>query len=242
LPRLAVALDAPALEPLEPLLDELAGLPVLAKVGPALFTAVGPSVVHHLHAAGFAVFLDLGLLDLPSQVALAVSVAARLDVALLSVHASGGAAMLRAASAARSGSLRLCGTLWPSGSPANPVVGTGGALTHAEILRQREQLCVECGLDGVMAGAADLGDLVARPAPWLRVAVGVRPHGQLPGDDQCFGATPHQALQAGASLLVVGRPLLHAPAPRQTAEELLAEIDRYDAAWRNVTCQTASHP
>ena len=89
LPRLAIALDAPSLEPLEPILDALHGLPVLAKVGLSLFTAVGPSVVHHMRLAGFEVFLDLKLHDIPHQVGLAVAAAARLDVAMLTVHTAG---------------------------------------------------------------------------------------------------------------------------------------------------------
>lgn len=232
LPRLAVAFDAPALEPLEPLIDDLAGLPLMAKVGVGLFTAVGPAIVHHLHAAGFAVFLDLGLLDLPSQVALTVAVASRLGVALLSVNAAGGAAMLQAAVAARRGRLQLCGVLWPSGLPDEGSATTGLGRDRREIICHRARLCVTCGIDGVLAGGGDLAILAGEPTPQLRVAVGIRPDGRLPGDDQVWTATPRQALQAGATVLVAGRPLLHAAEPRTVAQQWLAEIDRHAAAVR----------
>ncbi len=223
LPRLAIALDAPSLEPVEPLLDALHGLPVLIKVGLSLYTAVGPSVVHHMRLAGFAVFLDLKLHDIPHQVALAVAAASRLGVDLLTVHAAGGLAMLQAAAAAAHGQTRIIGVTVLTSMDQSDLAQTqvNGDLRH--VVAERARLCQQAGLNGVVLGAPDLHELLDFPRQFLRVVPGIR----LPdavADDQRRTATPAEAMAAGASLLVVGRPITMAADPRAQTQAILAAM------------------
>lgn len=222
LPRLAVALDAPALEPLEPIIDELAGLPILAKVGLSLFCAVGPAVVHHLQQAGLAVFLDLKLHDIPHQVGLAVRAACRLNAALLTVHAAGGAAMLRAAAQAKSGPTRLLAVSVLTSMDAAELRQTGVDGELGQVVRDRCRLAQQCGIDGAVLSAQELPLVEQLPADFLRVTPGIRAQGG--GDDQARTLTAEQALAAGSSLLVIGRPIVAARHPRQAAEYFLQVI------------------
>ncbi len=228
LPRLAVALDAPSLEPLEPIIDALAGLPVLAKVGLSLFCAVGPAVVHHLHQAGLPVFLDLKLHDIPHQVGLAVRAVQRLDVALLTVHAAGGAAMLRAAAEAGRGRTRLVAVSVLTSLEQADLEVDGLCEPLAEVVARRCALANACGLQGAVLSPRELQIVRQLPAEFLRVTPGIRGPLTTDGDDQRRTLSPAQAIAAGASLLVVGRPVVAAPDPRAAALELLAEIDRAD--------------
>lgn len=226
LPRLAVALDAPAIEPLEPILDQLHGLPILVKVGLSLFVSVGPSIVHHMHLAGFRVFLDLKLHDIPHQVGLAVDAAARLDVALLTVHSAGGLAMLQAAQQAARGRTKVCGVSVLTSLSDTDQHDTA-ALPVRDAVRQRLSLLDRAGLDGCVVSPHEL-PLVAEVAPQLLTVVpGIR--ATAGGDDQQRTASAYEAARQGASLLVVGRPIVAAADPRAACEALLAEIARGDA-------------
>lgn len=223
LPRLAVALDGPSLEPLEPILDALHGLPVLVKVGLSLFTAVGPAVVHHLRSAGFEVFLDLKLCDIPHQVALAVEAAARLGVSLLTVHACGGRAMLMAAQQAAHGRVGVLGVTVLTSLTEQDLLDTGHRGGMEAVVAQRLQLVHACGLAGVVLSPHELALAAHLPSSFLRVTPGIRL--TAGADDQQRTATAAQALLGGSTLLVVGRPILHAPDPRQAALELLEQIE-----------------
>ncbi len=222
LPRLAIALDGTSVEPLEPFLDQLHGLPVLVKVGLSLYTAVGPSIVHHMRMAGFDVFLDLKFHDIPHQVGLAVAAAARLDVALLTVHAAGGRAMLEEAADAARGKTRVVAVsvLTSLGAPDLPQVGIDAAL--ADVVARRLQLTRDCGLAGAVMSPHELHLTLEFPQEFVRVVPGIR--ATAGGDDQTRTATAREAAAAGATVLVVGRPVLAAANPRAAAEKILAEI------------------
>ncbi|MSP91784.1 MAG: orotidine-5'-phosphate decarboxylase [Myxococcales bacterium] len=225
LPRLAIALDAPALEPLEPVLDALHGLPILVKVGLSLFTAVGPSVVHHMRLAGFEVFLDLKLHDIPHQVGLAVDSIARLDVALVTVHAAGGRAMLDAALRAARGRTRVVGVTVLTSLERDDLAADGYDGPVASLVARRLELCARAGLDGAVLSALELPLAAHLPAAFVRVVPGIRSAGDRQGnDDQARIATAAHAAAAGADLLVVGRPVTRSPDPRAAASALLAEI------------------
>lgn len=224
LPRLAIAFDGVSVEPLEPILDQLHGLPILAKVGLSLFTAVGPSIVHHMQLAGFQVFLDLKFHDIPHQVKLAVAAAARLDVALLTVHAAGGRAMLEAAAEAGHGKTRVIAVsvLTSLGAADLAAVGIAGDL--ADTVARRVQLAHSCGLAGAVLSPHELHLTRDYPTTFVRVVPGIRSAQVVRGDDQTRTATAGEAAAAGATVLVVGRPVLAAADPRAAAEKLLAEI------------------
>jgi len=219
-------MDAPSVEPLEPILDELAGLPILIKVGLSLFTAVGPSVVHHMRLAGFPVFLDLKLHDIPHQVALAVEAAARLDVAMLTVHLAGGRAMLEAALTAARGRTRIIGVTVLTSLGDAELAEVGCPLGASETVARRLQLAHSVGLQGAVLSPREL-QLAARLDPrFLRVVPGIRSHHEqlAAHDDQQRTASAGQAVQDGASVLVVGRPIVASPDPRAAAEAILAEL------------------
>ena len=222
LPRLAIAFDGVSVEPLEPILDQLHGLPILAKVGLSLYTAVGPSIVHHMRMAGFDVFLDLKFHDIPHQVKLAVAAAAKLDVALLTVHAAGGRAMLEAAAQAGHGktSVVAVSVLTSLGAADLLEIGIDGDL--AATVAKRVQLAHDCGLAGAVMSPQELHLVRDYPASFVRVVPGIR--ATAGGDDQTRTATAREAAAAGATVLVVGRPVLSAQDPRAAAEKLLAEI------------------
>jgi orotidine-5'-phosphate decarboxylase len=197
------------------------------KVGNQLFTAAGPSIVRELVSSGKKVFLDLKLHDIPNTVAGGVRSAAALGVSMLTVHAAGGSAMLRAAmGAARQAPkppIILAVTVLTSLSDADlQEIGVAGRTRdHALVLAT---LARNCGCDGIVASPhearlirQDLG------AGFVIVTPGIRPAGSGRGDQSRVN-TPAEAIAAGADYLVVGRPITEAADPRRAAEEIVREI------------------
>lgn len=180
------------------------------KVGLGLWIHSGREVVRGLQASGARVFLDLKLHDIPHQVGLATSAAAALGVDLLTVHASGGEPMLRAAVEAAAGRTRLLGITVLTSLDAEP-----GQVEARAAVAQR------AGLDGVVCSPLEAGALRARfPEPFLLVTPGVRPAGAAVGDQRRV-ATPAEAARAGADLLVIGRPITQAADPVAAVRALL---------------------
>jgi orotidine-5'-phosphate decarboxylase len=227
--RLIVALDTSGLPQAEALVDRLAGVVTHFKVGSALFTTAGPAAVEMVRRRGADVFLDLKYHDIPATVAGAVQAAARLGVWLLTVHASGGAAMLRAAveAARTAGGDRpriVAVTVLTSLDRASlhrevgvPVAVEGHAVRLAALAR-------EAGCDGVVASPREAARLRAILGPTaLIVTPGIRPPGSE-ADDQARTATPATAIRAGADYVVVGRPITGAADPAAAAQTILAEL------------------
>ena len=227
--RLIVALDTPDLAAAERLVERLSGVASHFKVGSVLFTAAGPAAVEMVRKRGGRVFLDLKFHDIPATVSAAVEAAARLGVGLLTVHASGGVAMLRAAATAAQA----------AGADRPRIVAVTVLTSLDRAALQRElgvpsaveghavhlaTLAREAGCDGVVASpreAARLRAILGRDA--VIVTPGIRPTGGA-ADDQARIATPAAALQAGADYLVVGRPITGAADPAAAATAILAEI------------------
>jgi orotidine-5'-phosphate decarboxylase len=227
--RLIVALDMPGLPAAEALVERLAGVVAHYKVGSALFTAVGPAAVEMVRRRGGRVFLDLKYHDIPATVAGAVEAAARLGVGLLTVHASGGAAMLRAAAEAARAAGRdrpriVAVTVLTSLDRAAlqrelgvPVAVLGHAVHLAALAR-------EAGCDGVVASPREAARLRSILGPGaLIVTPGIRLAGGA-AHDQARTATPAMAVRAGADYLVVGRPITEAADPAAAAAAILAEV------------------
>jgi orotidine-5'-phosphate decarboxylase len=227
--RLIVALDAADLAAAEALVERLAGVVHHFKVGSALFTAAGPAAVEMVRKRGGRVFLDLKYHDIPATVAGAVEAAARLGVGLLTVHASGGVAMLRAAATAARAAGKdrpriVAVTVLTSLDRAAlqrelgvPVAVEGHAVHLAALAR-------EAGCDGVVASPREAARLRAILGPdALIVTPGIRLAGGS-GDDQARTATPATAVRAGADYLVVGRPITGAADPAAAATAILAEM------------------
>ena len=229
--RLIVALDVPSLEEAQAMAARLAGVVRWYKVGLELYTAAGPAAVAAVRKDG-RVFLDLKFHDIPATVAGAVAAATRLGVDLLTVHALGGTAMLLAAAEAalrtaeiirRRPPTVLGVTLLTSGD-AEAMAEAGIAGTPAEAAVRLARLARAAGLGGVVASPADAAAIRTACGPdLLIVCPGIRPAGAA-ADDQRRVATPRAAIDAGADVLVVGRPITRAADPRSAAEELTREI------------------
>ncbi len=229
--RLVVALDVPSLEEAQAMAARLAGVVRWYKVGLELYTAAGPAAVAAVRKDG-RVFLDLKFHDIPATVAGAVAAATRLGVDLLTVHALGGTAMLLAAAEAalrtaeiirRRPPTVLGVTLLTSGDAA-AMAEVGMAGTPAEAAVRLARLARAAGLGGVVASPADAAAIRTACGPdLLIVCPGIRPAGAA-ADDQRRVATPRAAIDAGADVLVVGRPITRAADPRSAAEELAREI------------------
>jgi orotidine-5'-phosphate decarboxylase len=227
--RLIVALDVSSAHEARKLIHALGGTVSTFKVGNQLFTAEGPSFVRELVGSGKKVFLDLKFHDIPNTVAAGVRSAGALGVSMLTVHAGGGPAMLRAAvDGARQASkppLVLAVTVLTSLSDTDlQEIGIAGRVVdHALVLATLAQ---NCGCDGVVASPhearvirQDLG------SGFVIVTPGVRPAGSGKGD-QTRVNTPAEAIDAGADYLVVGRPITKAADPTRAAEEVVREIAR----------------
>jgi orotidine-5'-phosphate decarboxylase len=229
--RLIVALDAPELAEAEALVDRLAGAVGMYKVGAQLFTAAGPAAVEMVKKRGGRVFLDLKFHDIPATVAGAVREAARLGVTLLTVHASGGAAMLRAAAetAATAGHERpriLAVTVLTSLDRLALQRELGVPASVEEHVGRLAGLARAAGCDGVVASPREAGSLRAvLGRDLLIVTPGIRPAGAR-ADDQARVATPAVARRAGADYLVVGRPITDAADPAAAAAAIVEEISR----------------
>jgi len=211
--ELVVALDLPSGRAALDLADRLPGLR-WAKVGPVLYVREGPALVRELAGRGVRVFLDLKWHDIPSTVAAAVAAARDLGVALATVHCLGGAEMLRAAVAAAP-DLPLVGVTVLTAHTADAfgaTVGRGPVDLPGEVVRLA-RLGLTAGLKGVVASALEIAPLrrAIGPDPWI-VVPGIRRAADAPGD-QARTATPEAAALAGATHVVVGRPITSAVDP-----------------------------
>lgn len=227
-----VALDVPTAEAALGLARELAPVVGGYKIGSELFTSAGPDIVRRIRDTGASVFLDLKFHDIPNTVAKAVAAATRLDVHMLTVHTGGGLDMMRAAEEAAQK------TALQSGRNAPLVLGVtvltsmdGQTLAEAgcdsNVGRQVERLAslaVRAGLRGLVCSPLEIAGLrQTLPEKIQLVVPGIRT-GAEKADDQKRTLSPKEALDAGASWLVIGRPIYAAKAPRQAAETILASL------------------
>jgi orotidine-5'-phosphate decarboxylase len=225
--RLIVALDVPGATQARQIVQAIDDAATTYKVGKQLFTAEGPQVVRDLVASGRKVFLDLKYHDIPNTVAAAVRSAAELGVSMLTVHASGGSKMLKAAVEAASQSpakpMVLAVTVLTSLSDSDlREVGIAGDVL-SQVLRLGA-LARAAGCGGVVASAQEARELRRALGEGLAIVTpGVRPAGSSAGD-QARVVTPKDAIAAGATYLVVGRPILDAPDPAKAAQQIADEI------------------
>lgn len=220
-----VALDFPDTNATLAMLDRLDPALCRVKVGKELFTRAGPELVRRIAAAGFDIFLDLKFHDIPNTVAGAVSAAVDLGVWMVNVHASGGRAMLEAASAAVQGSptLLTAVTVLTSLSAEDLLEIGYVAAPDAQVLRLA-RLAADCGIDGVVCSAREIAMLRQQlPADFLLVTPGIRPAGDSAGDQKRI-ATPATAIADGGDYLVIGRPVTQAADPARKLQDILAEI------------------
>lgn len=223
--RLIFALDYPTLAEAEAGADRVRDWVGTVKVGLELFARAGPEAVRRVGGLGLDVFLDLKLHDIPVTVERAVARAGELGARLLTVHASGGAAMLeRAVRQAEDGGPAIVAVTVLTSLDAGDLAALGVASTPAEQARRLARLAWSAGVRHFVCSPAEAASLRALLGPEARlITPGVRPSGTA-AEDQKRIATPGRAIAAGADLLVVGRPIRDAPDPAAAARGIAGEI------------------
>ncbi len=227
--RIAVALDTSDRGEIVRLARALQGRVGTVKLGLEAFTTGGPDLVLEVNDLGTPVFLDLKLHDIPNTVERAARNAARLGVAMLTVHASGGTAMLKAAvagaaSAEHAPVVVAVTVLTSLDDAALAELGVPGG-TAARV-RAWAEMARRAGCGGVVCSPREAAALRrALGKNLLLVTPGIRPVGEAAGDQRRF-ATPAAAVAAGADILVIGRPITAAPDPAAAADAILAELCR----------------
>lgn len=226
--EIIVALDLPSAEHALDLVDRLGDSVDFYKVGSPLFTRAGPQFVAGLRARGKRVFLDLKYHDIPSTVANAVEAAAQLDVELITLHASGGEAMMRAArEVVGDDGPRLLGVTILTSFTAVDVeqVWSKEIISVRDEVARLTNLAVDAGLHGVVTSPLEVEALKRRHGARLIVVTpGIRPPGDGLGD-QVRTATPGEAARAGSDFLVIGRPVLSAADPLAVVRAIREELD-----------------
>jgi orotidine-5'-phosphate decarboxylase len=228
-----VALDAPTADAALKLVEQLAPVCGGFKIGSELFTSAGPEIVKKIRATGALVFLDLKFHDIPNTVAKAVTAATKLDVQMLTVHAGGGTEMLKAAEKAAQE------TASKPGRPAPLVLGVtvltsldaaalrevGLEVTVEQQVQRLATIATKAGLRGLVCSPLEIAALrKILPAEIQLVVPGIRT-GAEKADDQKRTLTPKEAIAAGASWLVIGRPIYAAENPRAAAESILKSLN-----------------
>src|SRR3954468_24652782 len=225
--RLIVALDVSSAAEAQKLVRSIGDTASIYKIGKQLFTSEGPGLVRDLVGSGRKVFLDLKYHDIPNTVASAVRSAADLNVAMLTVHASGGSKMLQAAAEAAAQApgkpLVLAVTVLTSMADEDlQEIGIAGS-AQDQVLRLAK-LAQKAGIGGLVASPSELQALRQIVGQGIKIVTpGVRPAGSDKGD-QARVATPAEAIANGADYIVVGRPITAAPDPAAAAKAILEEI------------------
>jgi orotidine-5'-phosphate decarboxylase len=231
---LCVALDTDSLDKAYSLLQTLGKRVGCAKVGLELFSAAGPEAVRKLGALGPGIFLDLKLHDIPNTVARAARQAASLGVSLLTLHASGGSDMIKAARESAEETASTLSLPRPRLLAVTVLTSLDGkALSRTlgvdeppdKLVLRLAQLAKDSDADGVVCSAREVAAVKkACGNSFFAVTPGVRPAGAQAGDQKRV-TTPGEAIKAGADLLVVGRPITAAEDPAAAADDILREID-----------------
>ena len=218
-----VAIDTPSLERAKLLAEQVRANAGGVKLGLEFFSANGPTGVAAILQLGLPVFLDLKLHDIPNTVAKAVQALAPLEPAVLTVHAAGGRAMLEAAKAAAPAGTKVVAVTVLTSLDSDDLHSIGVSAEPREQVERLAELARSAGLDGIVCSG---GEVAAARAAWpdgFFVVPGVRPPG---GDvsDQKRVVTPRQALEDGASILVIGRPITAAEDPTTALRDIAAAL------------------
>jgi orotidine-5'-phosphate decarboxylase len=224
--RLIVALDFPSGKDAFAFVDQLDGTCQWFKVGLELFLAAGGSIVESLRHRGHSVFLDLKFHDIPNTVAAAVRSVAPLGAELLTIHASGGPAMLAAAAeaaASLTNAPRLLAVTVLTSMDRAQLAATGVIRSPAEQALLLANMAFSNGIGGFVCSPEEASSLRSALPETVLVTPGVRPVGAAIGDQRRV-ATPAAALAAGANYLVVGRPITQASNAAEAARAILAEM------------------
>jgi orotidine-5'-phosphate decarboxylase len=220
-----VAIDTPDLdqasEIAEAVRDHAGGL----KLGLEFFSAHGPQGVREIAGLGLPIFLDVKLHDIPNTVARAVEALAPLNPAILTVHANGGKAMLAAAKAAAPAATKVVAVTVLTSLDATDLAEAGVIGSPAEQVQRLAELARESGVDGIVCSGAEVAAAHAAWPNGFFVVPGVRPKGADIGDQKRV-VTPREALDDGASVLVIGRPITGTDDPAQAIRDIAASLKK----------------
>jgi orotidine-5'-phosphate decarboxylase len=227
--RLIFALDVPSREQAEKYVKQLEGLVGCFKVGLELFVKEGPEVLKAVRDNSDAdIFLDLKLHDIPATVLKALNSASAHGVRYLTIHSCEGQAMLKTAGDMGSKGMNIFAvTVLTSLSEKElPALGFRAGLTLNQLALDRAALAKEAGCFGVVCSGNEVTGIKAQCGPSFKVVVpGIRPEwSEIKKDDQSRITTPGQAIERGADLIVVGRPIRDAKNPKEAADRILEEI------------------
>lgn len=231
--KIIVALDVDKEAEAYQLVSQLYPLISFYKVGLRLFVACGPRIITGLKKMGCRVFLDLKLHDIPHTVATTAEVITSFGVDMFNIHLSGGSAMVRAAVEAAAEAAQKQGIIAPKVIGVTVLTSITEKVLHEEagVKKSLQEHVLnlslmgrENGLNGVVASPHE-AEIISKKCGdnFLVVTPGIRPQWSAP-DDQRRILTPRQAIEAGASYLVVGRPILQHSSPREAAEKIITEM------------------
>jgi orotidine-5'-phosphate decarboxylase len=214
-----VALDTPSLEQARALAEQARVNAGGVKLGLEFFAANGPAGVTAILELGIPVFLDLKLHDIPNTVAKAVQALRPLEPSVLTVHAAGGRAMLEAAKAAAAPTTKVVAVTVLTSLDADDLQSIGVDSEPKQQVERLTALARSAGLDGIVCSGAEVAAARAVWPDGFFVVPGVRPAGGTQGDQKRV-VTPREAIDAGASILVIGRPITGADDPAAALRDI----------------------
>lgn len=220
-----VAIDTPDLNRAIALAQAVRGDAGGVKLGLEFFAAQGPEGIRAIATLGLPVFLDLKLHDIPNTVAKAVEALARLKPAILTVHAAGGRAMLEAAKAAAPAGCKVVAVTVLTSLDEGDLGAIGVESSPADQVARLARLAHAAGLDGVVCSGAEVAAAATKWPGGFFVVPGVRPQG-ADSADQKRVVTPRQALDDGASVLVIGRPITGADDPARAIRDIASGLSK----------------
>jgi orotidine-5'-phosphate decarboxylase len=226
-----VAIDTPDLDRAIALAEAVKGHAGGVKLGLEFFSAQGPEGVKRIAAVGLPIFLDLKLHDIPNTVAKAVEALAPIKPAILTVHASGGRAMLQAAKAAAPSQTKVVAVTVLTSLDESDLSEAGVQGSAAEQVERLARLARNSGVEGIVCSGAEVAQARAAWPDGFFVVPGVRPEGGEVGDQKRV-VTPAKALLDGASVLVIGRPITGADDPARAIMDIAASLAQTPAEAR----------
>ncbi len=222
--RLIIPLDVPTVMEAEAMVETLGDTVSFYKIGHQLAFAGGLNFVRELRDAGKSVFLDMKLLDIDNTIAKGVENIVRMGVQMTTIHAYPNA-MKAAVEAARGSDLCLLGVTVLTSMDDNDLVKSGYSLNAHDLVLQRANQASEIGMGGVVASANEASEIRQSVRPEMMIVTpGIRPSGADVGDQKRV-MTPADAIKAGSTHLVVGRPVTAADDPKAAAQAIIAEIE-----------------
>lgn len=218
-----LALDVPQLEQAKALVERVKGHIGGVKLGLEFFCAHGTHGVHEIAHLGLPIFLDLKLHDIPNTVAAAMQSLHVVEPAIMTVHASGGRAMLEDAKAAAGENTKVVAVTMLTSLDERDLARTGVSGTSHDHVMRLAELAQDSGLDGIVCSGQEVGAVHKQWKNGFFVVPGLRPGGKATGDQKRV-VTPRQARDDGASVLVIGRPISRADDPLQAARNIEATL------------------